>query len=298
MRSKTIPLVPVLALVVMAIPTAAWATHEVSDERPPTPLVDFREAMGSWLDPWLNETPSDIRDDHAPWLAFALYEELLGIKPESCYWDTYAAYWAVAAGLRALGQAPNRKQQEGEFERVFEDVARADALAELSALHCLTRGTDSSRVIEIEATGALQFTDGRGDLLHEIAVTAGETVVFRVHNSADFEHGFYIRSESQLHEPAGTTDTGIEMWAEGVSESEWRVPADGATPQPRVVPGQYSPKTVVVPSSMARTSKGASFSPGMPGEPDGIPGSAMPSMSGRSVNRSSMASAGTWPSTV
>jgi uncharacterized cupredoxin-like copper-binding protein len=250
MRRKTMPLVPVLvlALLVMAIPTAAWAAHEVPDERPPTPLVDFREAVGSWLDPWSNETPSDIKDDHAPLLAFALYEELLGIKPMTCYYDTYAAYWAVAAGLRALGQAPNREQQEGEFERVFEDIARADALGELSALHCLTRETDmddivelettptpvqdpgeetgSSRVIEIEATGALQFTDGRGDLLHEIAVTPGETVVFRVHNSADFEHSFYIGSESELHVPAGTTDTGVGMWRSGVRELEWRVPDD------------------------------------------------------------------------
>jgi uncharacterized cupredoxin-like copper-binding protein len=248
MRPLLISLVSIVTLMAMAIPTAVWATHEVPDERPPTPLVDFREAVGSWIDPWLNETPSDIKDDHAPLLAFALYEELLGIKPESCYWDTYAAYWAVAAGLRALGQAPTREQQEGEFERVFEDIARADALAELSALHCLTRGTGiddivelettptlgqgpgeetgSSRVIEIHATAALQFTDGRGNLLQEIAVTPGETVVFRVHNTADFDHSFYIGSESDLHEPAGTTDTGIEMWAEGVRELEWRVPDD------------------------------------------------------------------------
>jgi len=266
MRRKTMPLVPVLvlALVVMAIPTAAWATHEVPDERPPTPLVDFREAVGSWLDPWLNETPSDIMDDHAPLHAFALYEELMGIKPEPCYLDTYAAYWAVAAGLRALGQAPNREQQEGEFERVFEDIARADALAELNALGCLSQETDldyevvwettptpaqdpgehtgSSRVIEIEATGALQFTDGGGNLLEEIAVTPGETVLFRVDNSAHFEHNFYIGPEEELEVPAGATDTGIAMWTEGVRELEWNVPDDvselmfGCT-----VPGHFVP---------------------------------------------------------
>jgi hypothetical protein len=265
MCSKTMPLVPVLvlAVAVMAIPTAAWANHEAAGEGPPMPLVDFREAVGSWIDPWLNETPPDIMDDHAPLLAFALYEELLSIKPMTCYWDTYAAYWAVAAGLRALGQAPTREQQEGEFERVFEDIARADTLAELSALHCLTQGTDiddivelettptpgqetgeetgSLRVIEIEATAALQFTDEQGDRLTDIAVTPGETVVFRVHNAAGFDHSFYIGPEERLEEPGGVTDTGIEAWTTGVHELEWRVPDDvsdlmfGCT-----VPGHFS----------------------------------------------------------
>jgi len=174
----------------------------------------------------------------------------------------YDAYWAVADGLRALGQAPTRVQMEAATERVFEDIARADALAELAAPRCLTRGTDmddivevkatptpaqdpgkhtgSSRVIKIEATAALQFTDGSGNLLQEIAVTPGETVVFRVHNSADFEHSFCIGSESELHVPAGTTDAGIEAWPTGVRELEWTVPNDvsnllfGCT-----VPGQF-----------------------------------------------------------
>jgi len=250
MRNKTMPLVRVLvlALVVMAIPTAAWASHEAPGEGPPMPLDVFREAVGSWLDPWLNDTPADIMDDHAPLLAFALYEELLRITPMTCYWDTYAAYWAVAADLRALGQAPTRGQQEGEFERVFEDIVRADTLAEVSALHCLTWGTDiddivelettpkpgqeigeetgSSRVIEIEATAALQFTDRTGNLLREIAVTPGETVAFRVHNTADFDHSFYIGSEQELERPMGSTETGISTWTEGVRELVWTVPDD------------------------------------------------------------------------
>lgn len=260
-----IRVVAMVTLMTILLPAAAWATHEVPDGRPPTPLEDFREAVGSWLDPWSNETPSDIRDDHAPWLAFALYEELLGIKPEACYWDAYAAYWAVAAGLRALGQAPTREQQELEFARVYEVIARAEALAELSVRHCLTRETEvgdivevettpipgqepgegigPARVIEIHATAALQFTDEQGDVLHDIAVTPGETVVFLVDNTAGFDHNFYIGSESELEEPLGATDTGISMWVEGIRELEWTVPDDmtgllfGCT-----VPGHFTPQ--------------------------------------------------------
>ena len=33
-------------------------------------------------------------------------------------------------------------------------------------------------------------------------------------------------SEQELMEPAGATDTGIEMWTEGVRELEWNVPDD------------------------------------------------------------------------
>lgn len=248
MRRKAMALVPIVALVVIAIPTAAWANHEVMDERQTTSLEDFRDDVGSWIDPWLDISGTSIADDHAPWVALGLYGELLGIKPESCYWDTYAAYWAVAADIRAMGQAPSRKQQEADLERIFEDVARAEALAELDAVGCQTRGaevgqgteiettptpaqdpaehTGSLRVIEIETTAALQFTDDRGDPLEEIAVTPGEDVLFRLLNRAGFEHSFYIGSAEELEVPMGTTDTGVGPWTTGVQELVWAVPDD------------------------------------------------------------------------
>ena len=248
MRHKTSLLAPILALVVTAIPTAAWATHEVTDERPATALEDFRQDVGSWIDPWLDISGTSLADDHAPWVAFGLYEELLGTRPEPCYWDTYAAYWAVAADMRAMGQAPDREQQEALTERIFEDLAHADALAELEAARCQTWGnhvgevaeqettqtpaldpleqTGSPRVIEIEVTAALQFTDEHGNRLEEIAVSPGETLLFQIHNSAGFEHSFYIGSEEELEVPLGTTDTGVGPWQTGVRELEWSVPAD------------------------------------------------------------------------
>ena len=77
MRRKAMHLVPVLAMVVMAVPTPAWATHEVADERPSTPFEDFREDVGSWIDPWLDISGTDIADDQAPLVALALSEELI-----------------------------------------------------------------------------------------------------------------------------------------------------------------------------------------------------------------------------
>jgi uncharacterized cupredoxin-like copper-binding protein len=208
------------------------------------PIDDFRAEVDSWLAPWPN-TPKSIADDHAPLIAISLYELLLGTEPERCYLDTYAAYWAVATDFRALGQAPSLELQEREFDRILEAIGRADALAERDAIACLAANGDTDRaresgssgtnqgdteseprVVEIEAAGSLQFRDSAGNPLEAIGVTPGETVLFRVDNTAHFDHSFYIGTESELEQPAGMTDTGIGTWVAGIEELEWRVPDD------------------------------------------------------------------------
>ena len=98
-----------------------------------------------------------------------------------------------------------------------------------------------ARVIDIVATGALQFTTPAGEQLRDIPVTPGETVRFRIDNQAGFDHNFYIGTDEQLITPSATTDTGLPPWQTGVQELEWVVPADisglkfGCT-----VPGHYS----------------------------------------------------------
>ncbi len=98
-----------------------------------------------------------------------------------------------------------------------------------------------ARVIDIIATGALQFTTPTGEQIRDIPVTPGETVTFRVDNQAGFDHNFYIGTDEQLMTPAATTDTGIAAWQTGVQELTWVVPADitglkfGCT-----VPGHYA----------------------------------------------------------
>ena len=98
-----------------------------------------------------------------------------------------------------------------------------------------------ARVIDLVATGALQFTDPAGTQVRDIPVTPGETITFRVDNTAGFDHNFYIGTDEQLIVPAGTTDVGIATWQTGVQELTWVVPADitglkfGCT-----VPGHYA----------------------------------------------------------
>ena len=151
-RHRPATLVPILVLVVLAASTATWGSDSVADEQPPTPFEDFRHEVDSWLDPWLEISGTTIADEHAAWLAFALYELLLRTTPLPCYWDTYAAYWAVAADLRALGQAPSLAAQEAEFDRVFEAIARAGALAERDAVRCPAHGPGGAELGDAEAT--------------------------------------------------------------------------------------------------------------------------------------------------
>lgn len=98
-----------------------------------------------------------------------------------------------------------------------------------------------ARVIDLLADSALRFTDGDGQPVPTIEVTPGETVIFRIDNTAGFEHNFWIGTDDELAVPNGTTDVGIPVWSTGVQELEWVVPDDvsglkfGCT-----VPGHYN----------------------------------------------------------
>jgi uncharacterized cupredoxin-like copper-binding protein len=76
------------------------------------------------------------------------------------------------------------------------------------------------------ATAALQFTAPDGTQVTDIPVTPGETIVFRVDNTAGFDHNFYIGTDAELSVPGATTPTGIPTWQSGVQELTWVVPAD------------------------------------------------------------------------
>jgi len=85
---------------------------------------------------------------------------------------------------------------------------------------------------------------------------------------------------------------------EQLSEGPAQQPTDGARMETLTSRRQYDPNADVRPSAKARTSKEPTLSPGIPGDPGGMPGRPMPSTAGRSARRSSIASTGTWPSTT
>jgi len=97
-----------------------------------------------------------------------------------------------------------------------------------------------ARVIEMQADSALRFTDGTGQPLPTIEVTPGETVVFRIDNTAGFQHNFWIGQDAELSVPSATTDVGIPDWSTGVQELEWVVPDDVSDLKfACTVPGHY-----------------------------------------------------------
>jgi uncharacterized cupredoxin-like copper-binding protein len=97
-----------------------------------------------------------------------------------------------------------------------------------------------ARVIEMQADSALRFTDGTGQPLPTIELTPGETVVFRIDNTAGFAHNFWIGEDAELSVPAATTDVGIADWSTGVQELEWVVPEDVSDLKfACTVPGHY-----------------------------------------------------------
>lgn len=101
-------------------------------------------------------------------------------------------------------------------------------------------GASEPRVIEIEADAALRFLQG-GEQVTEIPVTPGETVLFRVDNTAGFAHNFYIGPDEELMVPSATTEIGLSDWDTGVKEMTWVVPDDLTDVRfACTVPGHYT----------------------------------------------------------
>jgi uncharacterized cupredoxin-like copper-binding protein len=96
------------------------------------------------------------------------------------------------------------------------------------------------RVIELELDGALQIKQD-GQRVTDIPVTPGETVVFKLDNTAGFAHNFWIGTDQQLMTNQVQGLPGVPEWSTGVQELTWVVPDDvsglkfGCT-----VPGHYS----------------------------------------------------------
>ncbi len=97
------------------------------------------------------------------------------------------------------------------------------------------------RVIELELDAALQILQG-GVKVTDIPVTPGETILFKLHNTAGYVHNFWIGPDQALMTNQTAGLVGVPDWSDGeVRELTWVVPDDitglkfGCT-----VPGHYS----------------------------------------------------------
>ncbi len=103
---------------------------------------------------------------------------------------------------------------------------------------------EQPRVIQLDATAALQFTDLDGNVVPEIVVLPGETIEFQIDNTAGFDHNFWIGPASEVSVPNNETDVGHPVWQSGVQTVTWTVPASGEIPPDLqfacTVPGHYA----------------------------------------------------------
>jgi hypothetical protein len=152
---------------------------------------------------------------------------------------TFAPVAVAGAPAEPAAPAASAAAEPAAAESMPPMAAESAAPATESAAPVAPSG--EARVIELVLTGALQITDPAGTQVRDIPVTPGETITFRIDNTAGFDHNFYIGTDEQLIVPAGTTDVGIPTWQTGVQELTWVVPADitglkfGCT-----VPGHYA----------------------------------------------------------
>ena len=149
----------------------------------------------------------------------------------------------ISAGAPA-GDGAAAAAAEAPVQSTPADGATVETAPADGAGAAVTGGTtDSPRVIDIQATSALQFTGQDGSVLNTIAVTPGETIEFAVDNLAGFDHNFWIGTAEELQGSFAETDVGIPVWQSGVQTITWTVPDDGAEVLQFActVPGHYTP---------------------------------------------------------
>jgi uncharacterized cupredoxin-like copper-binding protein len=108
-----------------------------------------------------------------------------------------------------------------------------------------TPGTvESPRVIELNLTGTLQITDPEGTKLATIPVVAGETVAFRVTNTAGFDHNFYLGAEAVLSTTTTLTSAdlpGIATFKDGTQDFTYTFESTDPLQYACIIPGHYGP---------------------------------------------------------
>jgi len=120
------------------------------------------------------------------------------------------------------------------------EIGGSSTTAVASAAPIDNAGTAAApRVVKLDATPTLQFTDDAGTQVKNIPVKAGEVVRFEVDNKAGFTHNFHIGTNDELIANAPAL-VGIPDWTTGVQTYDWTVPASGELKFGCTVPGHYA----------------------------------------------------------
>jgi len=97
----------------------------------------------------------------------------------------------------------------------------------------------AGRTIDLDENGALQITQD-GQPVTDLTVKEGETIHFRISNSAGFDHDFYIGTADQLSQGQVDGLPGVPAFASGTQEFDYTVTAATAGLQfGCTVPGHY-----------------------------------------------------------
>lgn len=101
-------------------------------------------------------------------------------------------------------------------------------------------GTAAGQTVTLDETAALQITDANGQQVTNINVKKGETVHFKITNTAGFTHNFYVGKVSDLEAANASALTGTGDFASGTKEFDYTF-SDTSAPLGFgcIVPGHY-----------------------------------------------------------
>jgi uncharacterized cupredoxin-like copper-binding protein/mono/diheme cytochrome c family protein len=141
----------------------------------------------------------------------------------------------------------------------------------------ITPGTqDNPRVIKLNETASLTFTDDSGNQVTSIPVVAGEWVSFQLTNTAGFPHDFYIGSADDLQADNRANLQGTPEFSSGTQTVTFQVPdsTSAALQFGCTVPGHYQTMHGLL--DIQPAGAGASSAPAS-AAPSAAPGSPAPS---------------------
>jgi len=145
----------------------------------------------------------------------------------------------ASSGMSAMPSMPSSSPGSSTGPEASTPVGSPEASSAAESPGASGGTVPTGQVIELELTGSLQIHQA-GQQVSELAVKAGETVHFKITNSAGFDHDFYIGTPDQLSQNQVSGLPGIPTFQSGTQEFDYTVTADTANLQWGCsLPGHY-----------------------------------------------------------